>query len=71
MKVREMMAELLEKLPDDEVMVSLTVRTRVDGLLGVKEITRDVPVTDVLGGGSPVLLECEANIEVTNSFEVY
>ncbi len=71
MKVKDLMAELLEKMPDDEVMIQLTANVYAEGSDRAKEFKQEFPVTSVLAGNSPVLLECEANINVTNKIEVW
>jgi len=70
MKVRELMAELLEKDPDDvvelEVKVNLCINDR-----SVNKVERSVPVTDVAGGNTPVLLKADLTINVDSKVEVY
>lgn len=70
MKVRELMAELLEKDPDDvvelEVKVNLCINDR-----SVNKVERSVPVVDVAGGNTPVLLQADLTINVDSRVEVY
>lgn len=70
MKVRELMAELLEKDPDDvvelEVKVNLCINDR-----SVNKVERSVPVTDVATGNPPVLLQADLTINVDSRVEVY
>lgn len=70
MKVRELMAELLEKDPDDvaelEVKVNLCINDR-----SVNKVERSVPVVDVASGNTPVLLKADLTINVDSRVEVY
>ena len=70
MKVRELMAELIEKDPDDVVEMEVTVKLFTNGN---KHHTIEglVPVTDVASGNTPVLLEAEINITVKQELEVF
>lgn len=70
MKVREMMAELLEKDPDDELEMEVKVSLDVNNHY-VKEVVRSVPVTDVANGNTPVLLKADLTINIVSEMEVY
>lgn len=70
MKVRKLMSDLLEKDPDDvvelEVKVNLCINDR-----SVNKVESSVPVTDVAGGNTPVLLQADLTINVDSKVEVY
>jgi len=70
MKVRELMAELLEKDPDDVVELAVKVNLCINDR-SVNKVERSVPVTDVAGGNTPVLLKADLTINVDSRVEVY
>ena len=70
MKVRELMSELLEKDPNDEVEFEVKVTLCINDR-SVNKVERSVPVTDVAGGNTPVLLQADLTINVDSRVEVY
>ena len=70
MKVRELMAELIEKDPDDIVELDVKVDLYVNDKKATT-LNRTVSVTDVANGNTPVLLEAEINISVKQELEVF
>ena len=70
MKVRELMAELLEKDPDDVVELAVKVNLCINDR-SVNKVERSVPVVDVASGNAPVLLKADLTINVDSKVEVY
>lgn len=70
MKVREMMAELLEKDPDDVLEMEVKVNLYVNGK-NITEVVGSVPVTAVADGNTPVLLKTDLRIKLNSTLEVY
>ena len=70
MKVREMMAELLEKGPDDELEMEVKVSLHANKHC-IKAVSRSVPVTEVANGNTPVLLKADLTIDIVSEMEVY
>lgn len=70
MKVREMMAELLEKDPDDELEMEVEVSLHANKHC-IKKGVRSVPVTEVANGNTPVLLKADLTIDIVSEMEVY
>ena len=70
MKVREVMARLQEKDPDDIVDFEVKVRLWTNNK---KHLTIEgmVPITKVASGNTPVLLKGELNIDVKQTLEVF
>lgn len=70
MKVREMMAELLEKDPDDELEMEVEVSLHANNHC-IKKVVSSVPVTEVASGNTPVLLKADLTIDIVSKMEVY
>lgn len=70
MKVREMMAELLEKDPDDELEMEVRVNLYVNNM-SITKAVRSVSVTEVANGNTPVLLKTDLTINLNSTLEVY
>lgn len=70
MKVRELMAELLEKDPDDNVELEVKVNFCMNDK-SVHKVERSVPVDDVANGNTPVLLKADLTINLDSRVEVY
>ena len=70
MTVREMMAELLEKDPDDELEMEVKVSLHANNHC-IKKVERSVPVTEVANGNTPVLLKADLTIDIVSEMEVY
>ena len=70
MKVREVMAEFLEKDPDDEVELEVKVNLYVNDKT-MHKVERSVPVTGVANGNTPVILRADLTINVDSKLEVY
>ena len=70
MKVKEIMRELMEKDPDDEVKIKLKVRMETNS----KELTPvsgEASVDDVLPGNTPVLLTADLHIDIESKVLVW
>ena len=70
MKVRELMAELLEKDPDDVVELEVKVNLCINDK-SVNKVELSVPVEDVATGNTPVLLKADLIFNVDSKVEVY
>ncbi len=65
-----MMAELLEKDPDDVLEMEVKVNLYVNDK-SITKVVRSVPVTDVADGNTPVLLKTDLAINLNSTLEVY
>lgn len=65
-----MMAELLEKDPDDELEMEVEVSLHANNHC-IKKVVRSVPVTEVANGNTPVLLKADLKIDIVSEMEVY
>lgn len=65
-----MMAELLEKDPDDVLEMEVKVNLYVNDK-SITKVVRSVPVTDVADGNTPVLLKADLTIDIVSEMEVY
>ena len=70
MKVRELIAKLLEKDPDDNVELEVEVNFLVYDE-SVNKLQSSVPVDEVASGNTPVLLKADLTINVDLTAEVY
>lgn len=70
MKVRELMAELIEKDPDDIVELDVKATLYINDKKATT-LNHTVTVTDVANGNTPVLLKADLTINVESKVEVY
>jgi len=71
MKVKDLVKELLDKDPDDEVEALLTVRLCNKNEVTMQTVTLEPLVEGVKPGNTPVLLEVDATVYVNVTAEMY
>ena len=71
MKVKDLVKELLDKDPDDEVEALLTVKLCNKNEVTMQTVTLEPLVEGVKPGNTPVLLEVDATVYVNVTAEMY
>ena len=71
MKVKDLVKELLDKDPDDEVEALLTVKLCNKNGVTMQTVTLEPLVEGVKPGNTPVLLEVDATVYVNVTAEMY
>ena len=71
MKVKDLVKELLDKDPDDEVEALLTVKLCNKNGVTMQTVTLEPLVEGVKPGNTPVLLEVDATVYVNLNAEMY
>ena len=71
MKVKDLVKELLDKDPDDEVEALLTVKLCNKNEATMQIVTLEPLVEGVKPGNTPVLLEVDATVYVNVTAEMY
>ena len=71
MKVKDLVKELLDKDPDDEVEALLTVKLCNKNEVTMQIVTLEPLVEGVKPGNTPVLLEVDATVYVNVTAEMY
>lgn len=71
MKVKDLVKELLDKDPDDEVEALLTVKLCNKNEVTMQTVTLEPLVEGVKPGNTPVLLEVDATVYINVTAEMY
>ena len=71
MKVKDLVKELLDKDPDDEVEALLTVKLCNENEVTMQTVTLEPLVEGVKPGNTPVLLEVDATVYINVTAEMY
>ena len=70
MKVKDMIRSLMDKDPDDDVMIKVKARIYTNDKRG-DSVEREAMVDDVMPGNTPVLLSADITVNIESRVEMY